>query len=125
MSEGILAIGHKIRGVRKMKDISQEYLANRLGTSQSAISKIENNETKISLEALLDISAVLESDVNEILNFETSTIYNSNSNQTGGFSGVNNTYYTFNAEEMKKILELLLDEKDKRIQLLEQLLKNK
>ncbi|MDR0803249.1 helix-turn-helix transcriptional regulator [Fluviicola sp.] len=102
MGEAILAVGHKIRGVRKMKDLSQDYLAIKLGTSQSAVSKIENNETMISYETLLDISKGLDSSINEILNFESSTIYNSNNNQSGGFSGANNTYYTFNAEEISR-----------------------
>lgn len=126
MSEAKLAVGHKIRTVRKMKEVSQEYLAGKLKISQPAFSKIESNETKISYEMLNDISIELDVDINDILNADASTVFNNN-NQIGGFAGfagMNNTF-TFSAEDIKEIFGQLLEEKNKRIELLERLLNSK
>lgn len=118
-----LAVGHKIRAAREFKDISQDYLAKKLGISQPALSKIENNETKIDYEKVEEIASILGVDVNDMLNFDKANVFN-NCNQSGTFSGVNNSF-TFTGEEIKDVYEKLLAEKDKRIELLEELLKSK
>lgn len=118
-----LAVGHKIRSAREFKDISQEYLANKLGISQPALSKIENNETMLPFEKIEEIASILGVDVDDMLNFDKANVFN-NCNQSGTFSGVHNTF-TFTGEEIKEVYEKLLEEKDKRIQLLEELLSNK
>lgn len=118
-----LAVGHKIRAARIVKSITQEYVAEKLGISQPALSKIESNETKISYEKVEQIAGILEVDVNEMLNFDMANVFN-NCNQSGTFSGVNNSF-TFTGEESREVYEKLLEEKDKRIQLLEQLLNGK
>jgi len=50
----------QIRKIRSKLGISQEYIANRLEISQTAYSKIENQQTKIKYETLLIISQILE-----------------------------------------------------------------
>lgn len=118
-----LAVGHKIRSIRIIKDVSQDYVAEKLGISQPAYSKIESNETKLPYNKVEEIASILGVDVDEMLNFDKSNIFN-NCNQSGTFSGVNNTF-TFTGEDLKDVYEKLLEEKEKRIQLLEELLKSK
>lgn len=50
----------QIRKIRSKLGISQEYIANKLEISQTAYSKIENQQTKIKYETLLIISQILE-----------------------------------------------------------------
>lgn len=116
MEEVKLLLGYKIRAVRDMQGVSQEYLASKLGISQSTMSKIENDEMPVTLEKLFEISQVLDLDINKIINFDKSVIFNSCSQ-----SGLHN-HYTFTSEDVKQVYSQLLDEKDKRIQLLEELL---
>lgn len=118
-----LAVGHKIRTARLINEISQDYVADRLGISQPAYSKIESNETKIDFEKVEEIASILGVDVNEMLNFDKANVFN-HCNQSGTFSGVNNTF-TFTGEELKNVYEKLIAEKDKRIQFLEEELKKK
>lgn len=118
-----LTVGHQIRATRELKDVSQEYLAQKLGISQPALSKIENNETKLDFEKVEEIASILGVDVNDMLNFDRANVFN-NCNQSGTFSGVNNSF-TFTGEDLKAVYEKLLEEKDKRIQLLEELLQSK
>ena len=41
-------IGNKIKNIRELKNLTQEYLAEKLDISQAAYSKMEKGDTKIS-----------------------------------------------------------------------------
>lgn len=47
------AVGLKIREIRNSKNITQEYLADKIDISLSHISNIENGKKKVSLTALI------------------------------------------------------------------------
>lgn len=66
----ISAIAANIRNTRESLNYTQEYLAAKLGISQNAYSKIELGYTKITVERLFQIAAVLEADVHELINTE-------------------------------------------------------
>jgi transcriptional regulator with XRE-family HTH domain len=53
-------VGNKIRMQRLLKNYSQEYMAFMLEISQPAYSKIERDETEISLKRVYDIAEVLQ-----------------------------------------------------------------
>ncbi|WP_254561198.1 helix-turn-helix domain-containing protein [Dyadobacter diqingensis] len=63
------AVAANIRKIREYRDYSQEYLAMKLGISQNAYSKIELAYTKITLERLIQIAAVLEVNLIDLLNY--------------------------------------------------------
>ena len=42
--------GEKIRMIREIRNLSQEYMADQLGIKQNSYSKIENNQTKLTTE---------------------------------------------------------------------------
>lgn len=52
--------GTLIKKVREQKKISQEEVARRIGMSQNAYSKIENNITQLTINHVKQISVVLE-----------------------------------------------------------------
>ena len=60
----------KIRHIRRNKDISQEYMAEKLGFNQSYYSKIEKGECNIELQQARVIADVLEVHVCDILDFD-------------------------------------------------------
>jgi transcriptional regulator with XRE-family HTH domain len=66
----IRAIAVNIRNTRERLNYTQEYLAAKLGISQNAYSKIELGYTKITVERLFQISAILEADVHELIDTE-------------------------------------------------------
>ena len=53
-------LGEKIYKLRKEKGMSQELLAERLGTSRQAISKWENNQGYPEVEKLMMLSNIFE-----------------------------------------------------------------
>ncbi len=61
-------IGDKIRKVRELKGLKQEYVANQLGMSVTAYGNIERNESSLSFDKLEQIAAALEVTVQDILN---------------------------------------------------------
>lgn len=63
----IKAIAANIRRTREQLNYTQEYLAAKLNISQNAYSKIELGYTKITVERLFQIAAILEVDVHELI----------------------------------------------------------
>ncbi len=66
----IKAIAANIRSKREYRNYTQEYLAAKLNISQNAYSKIELGYTKITVERLFQIAAILEFDVSELIETE-------------------------------------------------------
>ncbi len=66
MEVNYLAIGERIRKIRKSKKISQEKLAELADYSITHISHIETGSVKASIEAFLNIAAALECTPNDI-----------------------------------------------------------
>eukprot|EP01038_Epipyxis_sp_PR26KG_P020355 gene20355-28823_t len=68
----------KIKQIRELKNITQEYVAQKLGLSTRAYSKIESGETQLTINRLNEISEVLEIQPLEILGFDDKKIFNIN-----------------------------------------------
>lgn len=83
--------GEKIRKIRFLKGLSQEYLASKLGISQNSLSKIELGETKVSEERLNQLSKILELSPEEIINFDDKH-YFQNNNSLQYDSKLNNSH---------------------------------
>lgn len=84
-------VGFKIRQLREMKGLSQDYVSNKLGISQRAYSKLERNETKIDWTRISTIAEILELDPLDLVTFEDSLVFN-NCRQSGKFEQFNNHY---------------------------------
>lgn len=118
-------IGEKIRILRTQKNYTQDYLAQKIGVSQKAYSKLEKNEIKLTVEALMRISDALEIPVQYF--FEDGDRHNINdfSSRSGGD---NVLYKTVQHEKITELYEKLLKAKDAVIdekqRLIEQLQNN-
>ena len=53
-----MKIGDRLRKLRREKEISQEYLADRIGVTQAYISSIENNKSDLDSELIMKIAEV-------------------------------------------------------------------
>ena len=67
----LLNIATNIRRVRESKAYSQEYMAAKMGMSQNGYSKIELNYTRLTVERLLAIAGLLETDAMDLLRSES------------------------------------------------------
>jgi transcriptional regulator with XRE-family HTH domain len=66
----------KIKEIRKLKGFSHEYIADTLQISVSAYNKIERQETKLTLERLLQIQQILDVPLSKLLDLKAENIYN-------------------------------------------------
>lgn len=88
-----VALGHshapmihqKIRHLRELKKLRHEDMADRLGISPSAYSRLENGETKLDVERLKIIADTLEVSADELLNSEPVVFHVQNN--SGGSNG--------------------------------------
>jgi transcriptional regulator with XRE-family HTH domain len=97
----------KLKQLRELKNFTQEYMANQLGLSTRAYSKIETGETQLTINRLNEISEILGIDPIEVLGFDHQNIFN-NCTQEGNI-GINHI----------NISDKLLEQYEKRIQQLE------
>ena len=61
------AIGKNIRTIRKIRNLSQEQLAEKIWISTTHMSHIETGSTKLSLAVLVDIAEALQVGTDELL----------------------------------------------------------
>ena len=127
-------LGRKIMQMRELLGIRQEAVAEKLGVSQQAVSKIEQNENvdDAMMERVAKALGVNPEAIKDLN--EEATVYNIVTNH-GTATGLANQNYncTFNPfdkwaeaiEENKKLYEALLESERKRIALLEKLLEEK
>ena len=128
-------IGRKIGRIRELRGMKQETLAEELGISQQAVSKIEQSET-IEDDKLEKIAKVLGVSKEGIENFSDENVFNNINNfndNSINHGPLNNYYCTFNPldkliesqEENKKLYERLLKAEQEKNAYLEKLMKEK
>lgn len=112
-------IGYKIRKIRELKGYSQEFLASQLEISQRQLSRIENNDTDLSLSKLETISNILEVTLNQLLGFDEKFIFQHCENAFGN----NQNYYAFSDKE-RDLYEKRISHLEKEITYLRTQLEN-
>lgn len=124
-------IGRKISKIRDIRGIKQEHLAQELGISQQAVSKIEQS-ADIENETLEKIATALGVSSEAIKNYsDEAAIYNIQNNYEGSSvnsSPVSATHCNFNPidklvelfEENKSLYERLLTSEREKVELLKQ-----
>lgn len=108
----------KIKQLRELKNFTQEYMAQQLGLSTRAYSKIETGETQLTVNRLNEISHILGITPVEVLGFDDKQVFN-NCKQEGNI-GINHIniseklIYQYeetikSLKEQIEIMKLLLD----------------
>ncbi|QAR31736.1 XRE family transcriptional regulator [Ornithobacterium rhinotracheale] len=114
----------KIKQIRELKNLSQEYVASELGISTRAYSKIETGETQLNINRLNEISSILEVDPMEILGFDEKKIFNIHNHSTGTCWGVDKYSQNF-PEKLVAQYEETIQSLKEQVRLLKQLLEHK
>ncbi|GIM52919.1 transcriptional regulator [Capnocytophaga cynodegmi] len=118
-------IGFNIRKIREQKGFSQEYLANELNISQASYARLENQETKITIDRLLQIAKVLDTEITELFNDNKINIQSQTYNAEAYGNGYVQNLVIENKETVNKLVESYkerLKEKDEQIDFLKSLL---
>ncbi|MCO6149334.1 helix-turn-helix domain-containing protein [Flavobacterium sp. NRK1] len=107
-------VEEKIRNIRELKNLTQEYMAEKLGITQAGYSKIENGTTVLTYAKLIQIAKILEINIEDIIAFDSQKYFNSFNNVKGNNNG-SITITTDNTDFIKSLYE-------DKIQLLQKLL---
>lgn len=125
--ELIISHAKKLRFLRKRSDKTQHEVATHLGLSQQAYSKLENAETSFSDETIEKLSNFFEITPAEFESVADSVYIGNNNSNTGSNIHVVDLRLIETVQKMNeqntKLFEQLIQEKDARIKLLEELLK--
>jgi transcriptional regulator with XRE-family HTH domain len=116
-------IGQKIKKLRELRNFTQSHMAEELGLSQSAYSKLELGETEITYNKLERVAEVLGMRPEEVISFNESMVFNVMHNQTGnGFVITNNQLTEAEKHLYEEQISLLKEELSYLKRLLEQVL---
>ncbi len=113
-------IGFNIRKQRELKGFSQDYMANVLDISQASYARIENEDTKVTVDRLYNIAKILDKSVIDFFDSEKMVIQN----QTNNEGAYGNGYVQNLHIENKEIYEKLLEAKEQQINLLAKVIDN-
>ena len=98
----------KIKQIRELKNLTQDYVASQLQLTTRAYSKIESGETQLTINRLNEISSILGIEPIEVLGFDDKQVFNNYGKQEGNI-GINHI----------NIPEKLIQQYEKTIQVLE------
>ena len=108
------SIEEKIKNIRELKNLTQGYMAEKLGMSQAGYSKIESGATQLSYAKIVEISKILGVETEELLAFDSQKYFNSFNNVKGSNNGSVtikmedkdiNSIYEENVNLLRKLLE--------------------
>ncbi len=118
--------GYNTKRLREILGIKQEDLADKLGLSQQAVSKLEQKEI-IEDDVLENIAKALNIPKEAIKNFSDETALNIIVNTMQDSSSITQNYYpTFNTvDKLVELYERLLETEKQKVALLEEVLKKK
>lgn len=123
-----MMLGHKIKKIRELKDLTQEFMAAKLGLNQSGYSKIESGTIDVSYSKLEKIAAVFGMKVEDIVSFNEQMVFNVMNNQNGqnGLVINNNTPASENEKNLyEKQIDTLKEEINYLKSVLDKLLSGK
>lgn len=117
-------IHHRIKSLRLSKNLTQDYVASKMGISQRQYSKIESCDVKLDFDRLQKLSEIFEINLSDMLTEEQNQVNNFNNNKLITNAVVNNysqvqidiqnDMILFLKEEIKN-LKIQIDKKDEQI----------
>ncbi|RYZ25721.1 MAG: XRE family transcriptional regulator [Chitinophagaceae bacterium] len=119
-AERTIHLGRKIERMRELRGMKQETLAQALGITQQAVSKMEGSE-QIDPERLEKVAGVLGVSVEAIRNFSEEALFNNINNVFHDHSALVN--YQFNPiDKIVELYERLLKSEQEKVEMLQSLL---
>jgi len=100
-------IASRIKSLREEKQVLLKYVAESIGLSPAAYSRIESGQTQITIANLYKIAVVLETPVEQMLNIKGSSEFH-NKNSIVYQQGINHTLHFYITPEQFSQIETLL-----------------
>lgn len=113
-----MKIGQKVKKMRELRNLTQDYMAEKMAMSQSGYSKIEQDETDVPFSRLLQIAKILDVNILDLLSFEGDKLFFNISNQ----HNQNGSAFFFGKEEGKELYEKRIADLQNEITFLREML---
>jgi len=110
--------GQKLRLLREYRNYSQEYIAEKLGITQNAYSRIENNQTRLTAERLEKLAVILEISPLELLS-EKEPVIHFGDTPPAGSSPAREEHWKEMIENTRQLYGQVITTKDEKIAHLE------
>jgi transcriptional regulator with XRE-family HTH domain len=110
--------GQKLRLFREFRNYSQEYIAEKLGITQTSYSRIENNRTRITAERLGQLAVILNVPTTELLS-DNEPVIQCNDSSFHHLTFTQKDEWSEMLENMRQHYEQFISSKDERISFLE------
>ncbi len=126
--ESVLA---RIQEIRKQKGYSLENIADELHISHSAYYKLENNQSRLTVERLIDISKILNTSLADLFNEASTHIYNQNNNVKDSTIIAKQEFESYNEKDretsnkLMSVLENEIQHLKSEVEFLREMLKKK
>jgi transcriptional regulator with XRE-family HTH domain len=103
----VASIGQKIRKIREIKGIKQDYMAEQLDISQQSYSNIESDKTDIAFSKIEKIAEIFQMRPEDIVCFDERFVLNNYGEIKGNQIGLNNFPFELKSlyEDKIKLLE--------------------
>jgi transcriptional regulator with XRE-family HTH domain len=112
-------IGRKLRLLREFRNYSQEYLAEKLGITQNAYSRIENDQTRITTDRLAKLATILNVPSTELLSDKEPVLQFSDSTSLPQQSPLSEGHWKEMLEDHRRLYGQVINSKDEKISHLE------
>jgi transcriptional regulator with XRE-family HTH domain len=99
----------KVKSLRETKQLTQEEISGMLNMNQSTYSRFELGETKLDVERLLKLSAILECDPLDLINWDGKYVKITGSANANINRIVENQYIHTNADLIRNLEEKLTE----------------
>lgn len=115
-------VEEKIRNIRELKNLTQEYMAEKLGITQAGYSKLENGSTVLTYAKLIQIAQILEINIEDIIAFDSQKYLNNFSkiktnNSLGNLISFESSDFIKNLYEDKiNLLQKLLEKTEAEVE---------
>ncbi|WP_405158500.1 helix-turn-helix domain-containing protein [Paenibacillus sp. FSL H8-0283] len=109
MSEFSIAVGNRIRALRKQRGWTQEQLAEKANLHYSYLSSLERGGRNMSLESLGKIIEAFEINPIQILNFADTLLLDEEANKQETIKAIRNQLELCNEAEVKMVYRMLND----------------
>src|SRR5690554_6247909 len=95
-----MKVGEKLKILRKLKDYTQEDIAEKLNIERRTYANLENNVTKMDIDRMKQIAKIYGLELEELLNFnEDKAFTNCFNNNINGFFSAEKVYSGSTKEE--------------------------
>jgi transcriptional regulator with XRE-family HTH domain len=124
-----MELSEKLKTIRKLKNFTQETVAEKLGISTYSYAKIERGETDVKYSRLQQIAKIMGIQLEDLFGLDVKSIFNLNGNPNNNNNNTTNTQcdivnlHSNEQTELQHELEksqLMIEQRDKEIDYLKQ-----